>query len=309
MLEDIRLTDHDVILARTDLATSQLRLTNVQEENFDVALSLPGVDLSVPRGWNSVDVKIRGKEFRLINTHLEVAGFPQVQAAQAAELFNKAAATDLPVVMLGDFNTSAVAGQPNDTPTYELLVGAGFEDTWNLTQIGERFTCCQASDLRNDGTLLDSRIDFVFTRGAINTVETDVVGEAQADRTIPFPTAPAGLWPSDHAGVVASLVIPSRQQVDPSIPFVASTSFAVSDSARGSDEEPTSFEGIRNRASWISLTRRDHANGDVVGRKQEENFTSTADQVFAAYSPDELTVGLSGLWANPLAAPAKMLSR
>jgi hypothetical protein len=32
-----------------------------------------------------------------------------------------------------------------------------------------------------------------------------VLGEEQGDRTPPLPGAPFGLWPSDHAGVAATL--------------------------------------------------------------------------------------------------------
>jgi len=42
----------------------------------------------------------------------------------------------------------------------------------------------------------------VFLRGPFTPVAADVVGEESADRT------PGGLWPSDHAGVVATLASP-----------------------------------------------------------------------------------------------------
>jgi endonuclease/exonuclease/phosphatase family metal-dependent hydrolase len=214
VLKDIRLTDHDVILARADLPTSQLKLSNVQEENFQVNLSfpLPGGDtFTVLRGWNSVDVKIRGKEFRMINTHLEIAEFELVQVLQAEELLTTAAVTPLPVIMVGDFNSSAVPGQPFDTATYDILTAAGFRDTWKLTQPAFGYTCCQAADLRNDPSTLSSRIDLVLYRGRLKAVETDIVGEEPGDRTEPLPPELVGLWPSDHAGMVATLRIPSQQ--------------------------------------------------------------------------------------------------
>ncbi|MCS7467239.1 endonuclease/exonuclease/phosphatase family protein [Stieleria sp. ICT_E10.1] len=256
VLEDIRLTDRDVILARTDLPKSQLKLSNVQEENFDVALSVPGV-FSVPRGWNSVDVKIRGKEFRLINTHLEIADFPQVQMAQAWELLSTAAATDMAVVILGDFNSSAVPGQPNDTPTYELLLGAGFRDTWEMTQVTEAFTCCQASDLRNESSIMDSRIDLVLVRGPLDVIDTDVVGEEQVDRTMQFADAPSGLWPSDHAGLLATLVLPSRQRGNQPFLFIESGASVVSTGNERGDEEVL-VDGIEvKRPRAISLNAVD----------------------------------------------------
>ena len=51
----------------------------------------------------------------------------------------------------------------------------------------------------NDASTLDERIDFVFHRGGFRTLSVDVTGDELADRTI------SGLWPSDHAGVLATL--------------------------------------------------------------------------------------------------------
>ena len=45
---------------------------------------------------------------------------------------------------------------------------------------------------------LTQRLDFVFHDGSFVVEDTDVVGDELADIT------PSGLWPSDHAGVVAS---------------------------------------------------------------------------------------------------------
>ena len=68
-------------------------------------------------------------------------------------------------------------------------------------------TCCEPPDLSNPLPLLSRRIDYVFARGfedpdgaLLGTI--DVVGNQPGDRV----QGPAYLiWPSDHAGVVASL--------------------------------------------------------------------------------------------------------
>jgi hypothetical protein len=52
------------------------------------------------------------------------------------------------------------------------------------------------------GSTLTKRIELVLTKGGFNPVAVDVVGEESADRPA------SGLWPSDHAGVVATLQIP-----------------------------------------------------------------------------------------------------
>ena len=61
------------------------------------------------------------------------------------------------------------------------------------------FTCGQGPVLDNPVSKLDERIDYVFVRDA-DVRECRVVGDQPEDRT-----RPGGLWPSDHAGVVARL--------------------------------------------------------------------------------------------------------
>src|SRR5829696_8895280 len=91
VLQDIRLTDRDVILARTDLPSSELKLSNVQTANFHTNASLPigdtGQSVTILRGWGSVDVTSDGHKFRFINTHLEQEGFfDPYQVAQGNEI-------------------------------------------------------------------------------------------------------------------------------------------------------------------------------------------------------------------------------
>jgi endonuclease/exonuclease/phosphatase family metal-dependent hydrolase len=150
--------------------------------------------LTLPRGWASVDVKIRGKPFRFVTTHLE-AFSPLVRNPEAAELLAGPAATDLPVVLVGDMNS----GPGFDLGAYNILLGAGSSDAWID---GSGLTCCHADDLHNPDPTLTKRIDLVLARGGFETLSADVVGEEPADRTA------SGLWPSDHAGVVATLGLP-----------------------------------------------------------------------------------------------------
>jgi len=68
-------------------------------------------------------------------------------------------------------------------------------------------TCCQESFLLNPGSTLSRRIDLVLVRGDFAVLGIDVVGGESSDRT------PSGLWPSDHAGVVATLRLPDPDDV------------------------------------------------------------------------------------------------
>jgi len=202
VLQDIRLTDRDVILARTDLPSSELKLSNVQTANFHTNATFPigtsGQSVTILRGWGSVDVTSGGHKFRFINTHLEQEGFfNQVQVAQGNELLSGPANTSLRVILVGDYNSRA---DGTGTPTYSNLTGAGFTDAWSVTHPGELGnTFGHEPLLRNTTVNLTQRIDLVLFRSSVSAVNADVVGDELSDRT------PSGLWPSDHAGLMATL--------------------------------------------------------------------------------------------------------
>lgn len=212
-LDDIRMTERIAILARSDLDWS-----GAQGATF--AAVLP-IDLGIatiekPSGWASIDVTFKGLPYRFVNTHLEPADIapdmvhPQLaalQAAQLAELLAVVDGSDVPVIMVGDFNSDADGGT---TPTYGDVLAAGFVDAWEIGEPrGTGYTANQAPDLLNATSQLFHRIDFVFYRDEFTgetgqfqgTVHARRAGVEQSDRT------PSGLWPSDHAGVFASLVI------------------------------------------------------------------------------------------------------
>ncbi|MFA9432650.1 endonuclease/exonuclease/phosphatase family protein [Egicoccus sp. AB-alg2] len=203
------LLDRDVILARTDVPPAQLTVLDEATGLFDAALTLPlpgageGATLRIDRGWQYVDVRARNREFRFVNSHFEAFDPGEVvRVEQARELLAGPLATDLPVVLVGDFNSNANA----DGRAYGLLTGTGgFADVWSLLRPGEPgLTCCHPADLRGDEVTLRSRIDLILVRGDVRARDVEVIGVDPALRT------PSGLWPSDHAGVVARLMITGR---------------------------------------------------------------------------------------------------
>jgi hypothetical protein len=193
ILQDIRLTDRDVILARSDVPTSQLEVSNPQSGNYAASISALGVNFL--NGWTAVDVEAQGAGFRFVNTHL--ARSPAaIQELQAAEFVAGPVATSLPTILVGDFNSRA---DGSGTATYGNLAAAGFADAWSALHPGDPgYTCCQAANLLNNPSQLSERIDLALSRNGPVALDALVVGEALADRT------PAGLWPSDHAGLVAT---------------------------------------------------------------------------------------------------------
>ena len=197
--DTIRFIDRDAILVRKDLPPGEMLVLNTQAKNFDMKLNLQlaGSDVTLIRGWCSVDVTVRGKSVRIVNVHLEEEYLDLIQSFQGDELFADPLQTSLLVIALGDFNAS------EKSLNYKNFLKAGFKDTWPLVHPGEPgFSCCQDEDLLNPMPQLKERIDFILYRGSdINVDDVKLVGVHPSDRI------PSGQWPSDHAGVVATLSI------------------------------------------------------------------------------------------------------
>lgn len=194
----IRLTDRDVILIRKD---KKLKVIAAQSANFVNNFQIG--PLVIKRGWSYVDVNLNGHIFRAINTHLEPLN-EMTRNAQATEILNVPANTNLPLIIMGDMN--AVPG----SSTYGLFTGAGFYDVWSEVGGGQGFTALQDADLLNSASKLSARIDYIFFKNGWIPLKADLVGEEQNDRTA------TGLWPSDHAGVVARLNFEQAQQQEES---------------------------------------------------------------------------------------------
>jgi hypothetical protein len=208
LFDDVRLTDRDVVLARANVATS-----NVTARNFAEFISFPIGPSLVPflRGFVALDAEIKGRSYRFVNTHLEVQSFtPYYQSVQAAELVAELAAEEKPVVVVGDLNSEP--DDPFPLP-YAQFAAAGYVDSW-LVKNGKPkpgYTCCQTEALDNEASILDERIDYVLVRNAtdfpafpdLGPVRAKVVGaNAKKDKT------PSGLWPSDHAGLAVKMIVP-----------------------------------------------------------------------------------------------------
>ena len=191
----VLLQDRDVILVNDD--NLDLSVFNSQSGRYVAQVEVPtpvGV-LSFDRGWASVDGTFEGKKFRFVNTHLEVEGNADVQEDQGREFLAGPAKAGGAVIAVGDFNSAA---DGSTTTTYADLTKSYFDDAWSSDDPG--YTCCQNDTLTNFPSGLGSSIDFVFTHGASRALGADVIGDA------PFQMAPP-LWPSDHAGVVATVRI------------------------------------------------------------------------------------------------------
>jgi Endonuclease/Exonuclease/phosphatase family len=200
---DGRLTMRDVILARKG---SNVKTGQTDAGHFTTLFTplLAGIlPLPVDRGWVSVEARIGGsgkREFRFVNTHLEAFGEDTIREAQAKELFAPGGPLDTTkqVVLVGDINSGTEERHNihgTDQLAFRALLDFGMKDN------GAIHSCCY-SNLFDPTQVFDHTVDHVLTKPGLRTREPFVTGNDPAERT------PSGLWPSDHGGVVSTLLFP-----------------------------------------------------------------------------------------------------
>ena len=215
-ITDLRLTDHDVILIRKDITASNPYTRSYAAQAGVPVQVAPGVfvTLEFTRGFVAIDADVDGYIYRFVNTHLETGGsvdFRIVQHYQMGGLLGYLSTeTEKPIILVGDLNsdprdTEFNAGVPHGMiyPPYYQAMAAGYIDIWNWSNkhTGD-FTCCFDEFVSDSFAELDERIDHILLleQGDFILDEARVVitGDEQKDMI-------DGLWPSDHAGVVAQV--------------------------------------------------------------------------------------------------------
>ena len=199
-----RLTMRDVILKRL---RAGVVTSNPKSGNFSHLLVVKvagSKEISVTRGWTSVDAKVRGsKKFHFVNTHLEAfdneAEYPSVRAQQASELVAPGgpATSKLPVILLGDLNSDVKTEvKPGDGQAYRVMVQAGFRERAADKPTG----CCIDSsyDLKTGSNAeMNHKVDHIMTSSPkqVKLLDSRVTGRSKAN----------GYWDSDHAGLFSAL--------------------------------------------------------------------------------------------------------
>jgi endonuclease/exonuclease/phosphatase family metal-dependent hydrolase len=156
------------------------------------AVLIPGQPIT--RNWQAVDASLgkANKDFVFLNTHLE-AGNDAISAAQASELIAGPLRSTKPVVAVGDFNSG-----PGGPPTAYARLTARNNGKMRDAAASSGNTCCFPEILTFTGSLSE-RIDLILTNPAsVKTLAVTRTGAAQV----------GGIYPSDHAGVVAKLRVP-----------------------------------------------------------------------------------------------------
>lgn len=222
----VQVTDRDVILARSDVTTTVVNFgcnrPSADGCNYNAVapVSVAGLPINIERGFVGVDATVAGKDYRFINTHLEIRQLGNdpasafLQPLQASELWGAILGSYDPgrrLLVAGDFNSSPADISPVGVPTAytqlttgHLINGAplpfALTDAWNLRPgKPDGFTCCEIADLSNVPSQHSRRIDLVLAFPAPAKVKANVLDAEVSDKTA------SGLWPSDHASVSAEL--------------------------------------------------------------------------------------------------------
>jgi endonuclease/exonuclease/phosphatase family metal-dependent hydrolase len=147
-------------------------------------VNLPIGPVTSTRGWTAIDARLGKRSFRFVNTHLEAYG-GQIRDVQMRQLLRgPLASRKRQSILVGDLN-SAPTDTGDEALAYRTARAAGFKDAFRRAPA----TSGQDEKLDNPTSKLARYIDHM---------RTQVVGESPADRI-------QGLWPSDHAGTVATL--------------------------------------------------------------------------------------------------------
>ena len=217
----------DALAIKKELAGQVVRVGNTEyEDSYSIVPTL----MTIYRGYTWADINIANIPVRFITTHLESIWdenkVPNT-AKQATQLIKDVKETNMPLVIIGDFNSDprdprpANAANPGLQPTaskecpagsskcnaYRLMKEAGFNDagpdasdpttyTWGMNALltgpdPDRLKAAQA--MGNEYGFTD-RLDYIFTKNGIDVTTSQIIGYKA-----PYAT--------DHAGVFAEFTI------------------------------------------------------------------------------------------------------
>lgn len=217
----------DALAIKKELAGQVVRVGNTEyEDSYSIVPTL----MTIYRGYTWADINLANIPVRFITTHLESIWdenkVPNA-AKQATQLIKDVKETNMPLVIIGDFNSDprdprpANAANPGLQPTaseecpagsskcnaYRLMKEAGFNDagpdasdpttyTWGMNALltgpdPDRLKAAQA--MGNEYGFTD-RLDYIFSKNGIDVTTSQIIGFKA-----PYAT--------DHAGVFAEFTI------------------------------------------------------------------------------------------------------
>lgn len=217
----------DALAIKKELST---QVINVGNTEYEASYSIVPTLMTIYRGYTWADIAIENIPVRFISTHLESIWdenkVPNA-AKQATQLVEDVRETNMPLVVIGDFNSDprdprpANAANPGLQPTsseecpagsskcnaYRLMKEAGFNDagpdasdpttyTWGMNALltgPEPDRLKSAQGMGNEYGFTD-RLDYIFTKNGVDVSTSQIIGFKA-----PYAT--------DHAGVFAEFTI------------------------------------------------------------------------------------------------------
>jgi hypothetical protein len=177
----------------------------------DVLEVIPGF-ITVERGYAWADLDLNGTTVRFVTTHLESVWSPDVEpnsVRQARQLLQFTSEVAGPIVVMGDFNAdprdprgpndpnpakqpeASAACQGRTCNAYWIMVDGGFTDagpdaadpknfTWgaDASLAGPDLNRVPAAIASGNSVGYTERLDYVFVRGEITIVSSNVVGNS-----------------------------------------------------------------------------------------------------------------------------------
>jgi hypothetical protein len=201
---DVRLTMRDVVLVNKD--RKGLKVTGKGGANYKATIPIPtqAGTFNVIRGYAWADLRLAGKRFRFVDTHLE-AYLEATRVAQAQELVAPTGPVKgQRVIVVGDMNSDPNNAGGSPPGAWNVLTASGLKDTWPwLYKSKPGYECCLKTDSLTDPpspSPFDHRIDQIFAKGKLRPLNAKIVGTNPANSR-----TKSGLWASDHGGVVTKL--------------------------------------------------------------------------------------------------------
>ena len=243
----------DALLVRDDVKD---RIIQVGNTEYDATYSIVPTLMTIYRGYTWADFKVQDSVVRLITTHLESIWDENKvpnSALQAQQLVADLKDAKMPIVIMGDFNADyrdpRPQGEPNPgeqpvasetcpTPggakcnAYSTMIEAGFENaspdaknpryfTWGASALlngPDKKRVLDAKKFGNQYGFTD-RLDYIFTKNVYATVSSKIIGNVWPDGSGVWDCGKEKCFPSDHAGVVATIELPrSAGAIDPDLP-------------------------------------------------------------------------------------------
>jgi endonuclease/exonuclease/phosphatase family metal-dependent hydrolase len=193
---DVRITQRNAILARKGSKVKiRKRFSGRFANHFDPpTVRGPAQQL---RGWVGVDAALAKRRFRVVDTHLEAysADTADQQMQELLKPGGPLGSKKRPSILVGDFNSAPGAnanarGTDRSASAYYSATDAGFRNP-----LPKRITCCFTEDLRSPARKESTWIDHILVRPKIKVIKSGIVGLKQV----------GGRYPSDHAGITATL--------------------------------------------------------------------------------------------------------